>query len=135
MAICSAILTPVALAVPLPSSSDQGGMERSLDAASIPSEKVSQFVRAYVQVLGLVESQISQWSTAETTVEQGRPQPEIAAETVASVQAMAFVIIEQYGLTKQEYFQMLSLANTDAEFGERVAAQLQADFADSLSQE
>lgn len=123
------------MALALPNSSEQGPIEHNLDATTIPSEKVTQFVRAYVQVLALVESRREQMQVPETTVEQGQPQPEIQAETVASLQAIAFGIIEQYGLTKQEYFQLLSLANTDAEFGERVAAQLQADFSGSLSQE
>ncbi len=89
----------------------------TFDANTIPSEKVSQFVRAYLQVLDLINQRESDLQAAETELESRRLEREIEAE--------AFSIIEQAGLTRQEYLQLLSLANADPEFGERVAAQLQ----------
>lgn len=89
----------------------------TFDANTIPSEKVSQFVRAYLQVLDLINRRESDLQAAETELESRRLEREIEAE--------AFFIIEQAGLSRQEYLQLLSLANADPEFGERVAAQLQ----------
>ncbi len=89
----------------------------SLDADSIPSERINQFVRAYLQVIDLIERRSGEMDAAETEAESLRIQQEITTE--------AFTIIENGGLTRQEYLQMLSLANLDPEFGERVAAQLQ----------
>lgn len=89
----------------------------SLDASTIPSEKVSQFVKAYLQVLGLIERRETELQAAETPLESKRLEGEIQAE--------AFAIIESAGLTRQEYLQLLNLANIDPEFGERVAAQMQ----------
>lgn len=89
----------------------------SLDASTIPSGKVSQFVQACVQVVKLIERREGELQAAETELESLRIEQEIEAEALA--------IIEQAGLTKQEYLQLLSLANVDPEFGDRVAAQLQ----------
>ncbi len=89
----------------------------SLDADSIPSERINQFVRAYLQVIDLIERRSGEMDAAETEAESLRIQQEITTE--------AFSIIENGGLTRQEYLQLLSLANLDPEFGERVAAQLQ----------
>ena len=41
------------------------------------------------------------------------------------IESEALAIIEKAGLTRQEYLQLLGLANTDPEFGERIAVQLQ----------
>ncbi|MEB3826921.1 DUF4168 domain-containing protein [Phormidium sp. CCY1219] len=88
-----------------------------LDASTIPSEKVSQFVRAYLQVLTLIDERSEELLNAETTEDSHRLEGEIEAE--------ALCFIKDAGLTQQEYLQMLSLANIDPEFGERIAAGLE----------
>ncbi len=87
-----------------------------LGADDISSEKVSQFVSAYVRVLQLVEQREGDLQAAETEVESARVQQEI--------EKAAFGAIADAGLTWQEYLQLLGLANSDPEFGERVATQL-----------
>ncbi len=89
----------------------------SLDPGNIPSEKVSQFVYACLQVVKLIESREGELQAAETESESLQIEQEIEAEALS--------IIEKAGLTRQEYLQLLGLANTDPEFGERVAIQLQ----------
>jgi len=88
-----------------------------LDSSNIPSDKVSEFVQACLQVVTLIERREANLQAAETDVESTRIEQEIEAEALA--------IIERHGLTRQEYLQLLGLANTDPEFGERVAVQLQ----------
>jgi hypothetical protein len=88
-----------------------------LNSANIPSEKVSQFVSACLQVVALIERREGELQGAETESESLHIEQEIEAEALA--------IIEQAGLTRQEYLQLLGLANTDPEFGERIAIQLQ----------
>ncbi|RMG09688.1 MAG: DUF4168 domain-containing protein [Cyanobacteria bacterium J055] len=92
----------------------------SLDANPISSEKIRQFVSAYVQVLALLGRREAQLHAAETAAESQRLEGEIAAEAIA--------IIENAGLTQSEYLKLLALANTDTEFGERVATQLQEEI-------
>jgi hypothetical protein len=87
------------------------------DPSSIPSEKVSQFVHACLQVVALIDRREGELQGAETETESHRIEQEIEAEALA--------IIEKAGLTRQEYLQLLGLANTDPEFGERIAIQLQ----------
>lgn len=89
----------------------------NLDASTIPSEKISQFVHACVQVVQLIERREGELQGAETELESQRIEQEIEAEASA--------IIAEAGLTRQEYLQMLTLANIDPEFGDRVTAQLQ----------
>jgi hypothetical protein len=89
----------------------------SPDVNDISLEKMSQFVQAYVQVIKLVEQREGDLQGAETESESLQIQQEIEAE--------AFEAIASTGLTWQEYLQLLGLANTDPEFGERIAAQLQ----------
>lgn len=107
----------------LPKSSTEIPLEQptftrlSLDPGNIPSEKVSQFVYACLQVVKLIESREGELQGAETEAASLRIEQEIEAEALA--------IIEKAGLTRQEYLQLLGLANTDPEFGERVAIQLQ----------
>ncbi len=84
-----------------------------LDAGSIPAEKISQFVDAYLKVLNLIEQRERALQEAETSLESQRLEKEIEGE--------ALQLIEEAGLTRQEYLQLLSLANIDPEFGERVA--------------
>jgi Domain of unknown function (DUF4168) len=90
---------------------------QSASSSNIPADKVNQFVQAYLQVIQLIETRQSELQGAETDSESLRIQRGLEAE--------AFRIIERVGLTRQEYFQLLNLANTDSEFGERVALQLQ----------
>jgi Domain of unknown function (DUF4168) len=88
-----------------------------LDASSIPSEKMNQFVNAYLQVVSLIERREGELQGAETESESVRIQRDIEAEAIA--------LIEKAGLSRQEYLQLLGLANVDSEFGERVATLLQ----------
>jgi len=88
-----------------------------IDPNNIPSEKVSQFVHACLQVVALIERREGELQGAETESESLRIEQEIEAEALS--------IIETAGLTRQEYLQLLGLANTDPEFGERIAVQLQ----------
>ncbi|NJP08234.1 MAG: DUF4168 domain-containing protein [Leptolyngbyaceae cyanobacterium RU_5_1] len=114
---------PTATAQELPNAlpsllSEQTAFTRpDLDPNNIPSEKVSQFVHACSQVVKLIERREGELQAAETDSESLRIEQEIEAEALA--------IIEKAGLTRQEYLQLLGLANTDPEFGERVAIQLQ----------
>ena len=88
-----------------------------LDATTIPAEKVNKFVQAYLQVWQLISRREGGLQAAETVFESLRIAQEIETEALA--------IIEQAGLTNQEYLQLLGLANIDPEFGERVATGLQ----------
>jgi hypothetical protein len=88
-----------------------------LDASAISTEKISQFVQVYLKVVNLIEQRESDLQSAETEAESIQLQQTIRAEAVD--------LIKAEGLTLQEYLQILGLANVDAEFGERVAAQLQ----------
>lgn len=89
----------------------------TLDPSNIPSEKVSQFVHACTQVVALIERREGELQGSETESESVRIEQEIETE--------AMRMIEQAGLTRQEYLQLLGLANTDPEFGERIAILLQ----------
>lgn len=88
-----------------------------IDADTIPSEKLNQFVQACLQVVALIERREGELQSAETDSESVRIQQDIEAEAIA--------IIEENGLTRQEYLQLLSLANVDPDFGERIATLLQ----------
>lgn len=94
-----------------------GSSRTGIDPSQIPFEKVSQFVHACLQVVALIERREGELQGAETESESIRIEQEIEAEALA--------IIQQAGLTHQEYLQLLGLANTDPEFGERIAIQLQ----------
>lgn len=87
------------------------------DINSIPSEKVSQFIQAYLQVLELIDRRQGELLAAETGVASQGLEKEIETQ--------AEEIIQQAGLSRQEYLQLLSLANIDPEFGERIAIGLQ----------
>jgi hypothetical protein len=88
-----------------------------LGTDAIAPEKVGQFVRAYLHVVTLIEQREGEMQGAETDAESLRIQQEIEAEALS--------LIEAEGLTLQEYMQLLSLANIDPEFGDRIALQLQ----------
>lgn len=87
------------------------------DASDIPSERVSKFVRAYLAVVDLISQRETDLQRAETETESLQLQEKIQAE--------AFALIEQAGLSRQEYWQLLGLANTDPDFRERVLAQVE----------
>lgn len=107
---------PDPLTIPYPAS-EAAPNRPTLDTNTIPSAKVSQFVGAYLQVLRQIEGRQQELLSAETSLESQRIEREIESASIAA--------IEQAGLTKQEYLQMLSLANIDPEFGERIAAGIQ----------
>ena len=87
------------------------------DTNNIPSEKVTQFVNVYLQVVALIERREGELQAAETESESLRIQRDIEME--------AIVLIERASLNRQEYLQLLSLANVDPEFGERVITLIQ----------
>jgi Domain of unknown function (DUF4168) len=72
-------------------------------ASDISSEKVSQFVNAYLQVLRLIEQREGILQGAETQSEAQQLEQEVETEALG--------IIEAAGLTWQEYLQLLGLAN------------------------
>lgn len=98
----------------------QAAVPANLSASDISSSKVSQFVQAYLEVLQLVEERQGALQGALTQLEAQQLEREIETEALARITAS--------GLSWQEYLQLLSLANTDLEFGERVATQLQEQF-------
>jgi hypothetical protein len=87
-----------------------------LNATDIPSEKVEQFVSAYLGVTELIEDRTADLQRAETEAE--------SLQLQRAVESEAFTLIQAAGLTQQDYFQLLGLANTDPEFRDRVLAQL-----------
>jgi hypothetical protein len=111
------VAAPSVMAEELPVEAEVSPGRSSLDADAISSEKISQFVQAYVQVVDLMEQRENELQGAETESESLQAEQAIEAEALALIQAT--------GLTLQEYLQLLGLANIDPEFGERVAAQLQ----------
>jgi hypothetical protein len=88
-----------------------------LDSATIPAETLSRFVRAYLDVFTLIDQREGDLQSAETETLSLRIRQEIEAE--------AYRRIEATGMSRQEYIQILSLANIDPELGEQIAAQLQ----------
>jgi hypothetical protein len=84
---------------------------------NIPAEKIDQFVRAYQQVLALVQRRQGELQAAETEAESQFRQRDI--------EAAAMALIEQAGLTRPEYFQLLDLASVDSELGDQIATLLQ----------
>lgn len=89
----------------------------ALDSATIPAEQLSRFVRAYLDVFTLIDQREGDLQSAETETLSLRIRQEIEAE--------AYRRIEATGMSRQEYIQILSLANIDPELGEQIAAQLQ----------
>ncbi|MGB3312184.1 MAG: DUF4168 domain-containing protein [Nodosilinea sp.] len=86
------------------------------DANDIPSETVSRFVKAYIDVVKLIESRELNLQRAETDTESHQMQQEI--------QAAALALIQANGLTLSAYWELLGLANSDPEFRDRVLAQI-----------
>ncbi len=89
----------------------------TVSADDIPSEKLTQFVTAYSGVMTLIRRNESLIQTAETEQESIRLQQ--------AIETAAVQLIEQAGLTRSEYIQLLSLANLDDEFGEKIVTLLQ----------
>jgi hypothetical protein len=118
---CLMLPSPTVLAaeiVPIPVPEELAAPASTNPTASdISTEKVSQFIQCYIQVLALVEQREPIVNAAETELEAKQLEREVEAEALA--------IIEKSGLTLPEYFQLLGLANSDIEFSERIAAQLQ----------
>jgi len=88
-----------------------------VNANAISSEKISQFVQAYLQVVALIDRREGELQGAETESDSLRIKQEI--------ETGAMSLIETEGLTFQEYLQLLTLANVDPEFSDRIVAQLQ----------
>lgn len=88
-----------------------------LNATDIPSEKVDQFASAYLSVVALIDERAEELQRAQTETESLQLQRAIETE--------AFDLIQAAGLSQQDYFQLLGLANTDPEFRDRVLAQLE----------
>ncbi|MGD1861422.1 MAG: DUF4168 domain-containing protein [Leptolyngbyaceae cyanobacterium] len=88
-----------------------------LNATDIPSEKVDQFVSAYLSVVELIDQRTEELQRTQTEAESSQLQRAIEAE--------AFNLIQGAGLSQRDYFQLLGLANTDPEFRDRVLAQLE----------
>ena len=88
-----------------------------LSASDVSSEKVSQFVKAYLKIVALIDQRESELQRVETESESLQMQRQIRLE--------AFTLIEASGLTRQEYGQLLGLANSDADFRDRILAQVE----------
>ena len=101
--------------VPVTSSSAEAVAKRS--AEDIASEKVGQFVSAYLQVVTLIEQRESDLQRVETESESLQLQRQIQSE--------ALTLIEKAGLTWSEYQQLLGLANSDPDFRDRILAQVE----------
>ncbi len=101
----------------IPVVSEPAASTSGIDASKIPSEKVNQFVQACLQVVALIDQREGELQAAETESESQQIQRDIENEAIA--------LIENAGLTRQEYLQLLSLTNVDSDFGDRVAALLQ----------
>lgn len=98
---------------------DRSNLENNptLEIDNISTEKIGQFIQAYLQVLSLIEQRETELHSVELESESQQIEREIEAQAIE--------LIRSTGLTLQEYLQILSLTNLDPEFGERVAAQLQ----------
>ncbi|MGD1908875.1 MAG: DUF4168 domain-containing protein [Leptolyngbyaceae cyanobacterium] len=88
-----------------------------LNAADIPSDQVNQFVDAYLQVVALIDERSEELKRATTESE--------SLQIQQSIQAEAYELLETAGLTRQTYWQMIGLANSDTEFRDRILAQLE----------
>ncbi len=94
----------------------QPALSTPVDATDIPSEQVNQFVDAYLQVVALIDARDEDLKRAATESE--------SLQIQQTTQAEAYGLIEATGLTRQTYWQLLGLANSDAEFRDRILAQL-----------
>jgi hypothetical protein len=89
----------------------------SFTSSDISPEKVNQFVQAYLQIMSLIEQREGEMQSAETASE--------SLQVAQEIEAAAMSCIEAVGLKWHEYVQLLTLANLDPDFGERIVAQLQ----------
>ncbi|MEB3290720.1 MAG: DUF4168 domain-containing protein [Leptolyngbya sp.] len=125
MALALALALPLSLAPwpawadPIPAALDEPNppAKAQPDASAVPSETVSRFVSAYLEVVKLIDSREQSLQSAETDTESYQMQQETQAEAVALIQA--------HDLTLQAYWELLGLANSDPEFRERVLAQME----------
>lgn len=101
----------------LPTAIIEQAAPSGVSANAISSEKISQFVQAYLQVIELIDRREGELQGAETESDSLRIKQEI--------ETGAMSLIETEGLTFQEYLQLLTLANVDPEFSDRIVAQLQ----------
>lgn len=91
----------------------------------ISVEKISQFIQAYLQVIQLLEQNQGALHHLDAN---GKPlaQPDIEqAALQLDIEQAALHKIEAAGLTRQEYLQLLNLANADPDFSDRIAMQLE----------
>ncbi|MEM9906565.1 MAG: DUF4168 domain-containing protein [Cyanobacteria bacterium P01_D01_bin.44] len=86
-------------------------------AADIPSEKISQFANAYIQVVTLINERGRELQQAETEAE--------SLQIEQSIQAEAFQLMRDNELEVAEYLQLLGLANQDADFRDRILADIE----------
>jgi len=121
IAFSLSVFVGYAIAQDTPESIEQLSAETSavpsVDTSTISSEKISQFATAYEEIIDIVHDYRDRIDSVETPEEADRLQSEIEAK--------ANDIIQRSGLEPSEYFQLLGLANADAEFGERVVLQLE----------
>ena len=96
---------------------DTPSIPTQVNSADIPSDQVNQFVEAYLQVVALIDARDEDLKRAATEAE--------SLQLQQATQAEAYGLIEAAGLTRQTYWQLLGLANSDAEFRDRVLAQLE----------
>lgn len=86
-------------------------------AADIPSEKISQFANAYIQVVTLINERGRELQQAETEAE--------SLQIEQSIQAEAFQLMRDNDLEVAEYLQLLGLANQDTDFRDRILADIE----------
>ncbi len=111
------MVVPGAIAAPTDPAPSASSAPSVPDASAIPAEKVERFATAYLQVLTLIGDRNAELHRAETEA--------AAAQLEREIEAQALEIIQTAGLSTTEYLKLLGLANVDAEFRERIAAQLQ----------
>ncbi|MEO0457315.1 MAG: DUF4168 domain-containing protein [Cyanobacteria bacterium P01_A01_bin.114] len=83
----------------------------------IPSEKISQFAQAYIQVVGLINERGRELQQAETEAE--------SLQIEQSIQSEAFRLMREHDLQVAEYLQLLGLANQDDDFRDRILAEIE----------
>ncbi|MEM9164162.1 MAG: DUF4168 domain-containing protein [Cyanobacteria bacterium P01_F01_bin.4] len=85
--------------------------------ADIPSEKINQFANAYIQVVTLINERGRELQQAETEAE--------SLQIEQSIQTEAFRLMRDNDLQVAEYLQLLGLANQDADFRDRILAEIE----------
>ena len=87
----SALIPAWAATEPIPLAAPGSAAPISPDASAVPAEKVTQFVRAYLQVLALLERREGELRQAETEPEASRLEQEIELEAFEAIE-QAFTI-------------------------------------------